>query len=118
MTCRSRMTMRAMVQRNTGDPAAKWSDGVDFTNVGTIDCRVFSKTIKDVTDSSKSAVRRVPMAHVPVGADVQQDDQLVSVTDRLGFVQFKGPLGVETKEPAPGPGSRSPYTVLTLEGHL
>ncbi len=111
------MTMRATVERNTAADG-KWGPGVEFTRVGVIDCRVFSKTIKDVTDSRKSAVVRIPFAHVPVAADVEQGDQLVSITDRLGFVQFAGPLSVETKEPAPGPGSRPPYFELMLEGHL
>ena len=107
-----------MVQRSTSTTGAWGPRDGDFANVGEIDCRVFSKTIKDVTDSSKSGVVRVPMAHVPVGADVEKGDQLVSVTDRLGFEQYAGPFGVETKSPAPGPGSRPPHFVLMLEGHI
>ncbi len=112
------MTMRAMVERNTGAVGAWGTPGVEFTQVGEIDCRVFSKSVKDVDDSGKSAVVRVPFAHVPAAADVEQGDQLVSVKDRLGFVQFAGPFSVETKERAPGPGSRSPYFELMLTGHL
>ncbi len=112
------MTMRATVKRNTGSDNPYGTPGVEFTLVGDIACRVFSKNIKDVDDSGKSAVVRVPMAHVPVGADVEQGDQLVSVRDRRGFVKFAGPLGVETKAPAPGPGSMIPYYELMLTGHL
>ncbi|KKM12768.1 hypothetical protein LCGC14_1719800 [marine sediment metagenome] len=118
MSARSRMTTRAMVERNTAGDGKWGTPGVEFTQVGPIDCRVFSKTIKDVDDSGKSAVVRVPFAHVPVAADVEQGDQLVNVCDRLGFVQFAGPLSVETKAPAPGPGSRPPYFELMLTGHL
>ncbi len=118
MSARSRMTMRAMVERNTAGDGSWGTPGVDFTQVGEIDCRVFSKNIKDVDDSGKSAVVRVPFAHVPVAADVEQGDQLVNVSDRLGVVQFAGPLGVETKAPSPGPASRSPYFELMLVGHL
>lgn len=112
------MTMRAMVERNTAADGSWGTPGVDFTQVGEIACRVFSKRIKDVTDSAKSALVRVPFAHVPVGADVEEGDHLVSVTDRLGFVKFAGPLSVGTKSPAPASGSMTPYFELTLEGHL
>ena len=112
------MTMRATVERNTAGDDEHGAPGVEFTRVGEIDCRVFSKTIKDVTDGGKSALVRIPMAHVPVAADVETGDQLVSIVDRLGFVQYAGPLSVETKSPAPGPGSRPPYFELMLEGHL
>ncbi len=112
------MTMRAMVERNTAGDDEHGAPGVEFTRVGEIDCRVFPKTIKDVTDGAKSALVRVPFAHVPVAADVVKGDQLVSVKDRLGFVQYAGPFSVETKSPAPGPGSRPPYFELTLEGHI
>ena len=118
MSARGKMTMRATVSRNTntlkntrGRPAAP-----TFGEIGIIPCRVWSVQRRDADDAGKDAVIEDMRAMVPAAADVKKDDQLV-IVDRLGVVQFEGPVLVQARMPKLGSGSRPAYAELMLRRH-
>ena len=87
MTARSRMTMRCTVQRdfNTivdpyGGPA-----GPQFgAHIASLPCYAWATREREVVDGEKNAVIADWRAIVPKGSDVNEDDKLTSVQDRLG----------------------------------
>ncbi|MCP4871634.1 MAG: hypothetical protein GY898_23235 [Proteobacteria bacterium] len=111
--------MRATVTRNTGTGTNDWNrpDPALLTEVGVIACRAWSKEKKDVDDSNKTGVIEGVAVLIPVAADVKERDRL-EVRDRLGFLQFGGPIYVETLRPMGGSGSRANHRQLFCKRHL
>lgn len=118
MSARSTMTMRAEVERDNTSTTNAWNrpDVANFVLVGTIPCRAYSKAVRDVDDDGKSAVLEDMRAIVPAGADVEEEDRLV-IKDRLGLLQFGGPVLVEGKQRRGGSGSRAGHFELILRRH-
>ncbi len=119
MSARGKMTMRAIVSRNTnpaknrrGRPAAP-----TFGEIGIIPCWAWVVQRRDEDDSSKDAVIEDMRAMVTAAADVKKGDQLV-ITDRLGVVLFEGPALVLSRIPKGGSGSRPAQAQLMLRRHL
>lgn len=119
MSARGKMTMRATVSRNMttatdphGQPAAP-----RFDEIGVIPCWAWSMQRRDADDATKDAVIEDMRAMVPAGADVKKGDQLV-IRDRLGQVQFEGPVLVQAKARKGGSGSRAAFAELMLRRHL
>lgn len=110
--------MRATVTRDVDPGADDWGnpEAGDFDEVGVVPCRAWSQSKRDASDDGKSVVIEDLRALVPVGADVQELDRLV-IRDRLGQLQFGGPVLVEAVQPAPGPGSRARHQELMLKRH-
>lgn len=107
--------MRATVERDQESSPDPWGgDQSDFQQVATgVPCRVWSRERRDRTDDGKSVVTEDLRAMFPIGADVQEQDQLTQVVDRQGTVLYAGPLAVETISPKRGPGS-SPTHLLAM----
>ncbi len=115
---RASMTMRATVSRDGSTAVNDWNRPGPpvFVEMGVVACRAYSKQRKDVDDDGKSAVVETMMALVPATADVAEDDQLV-IHDRLGVLQFDGPVLVEARARRGGYGSRPSHYELTLRRH-
>lgn len=119
MSARSSMTMRAQVQRKAPGATNAWNrpGAPTFGEVGEVACKVWSTRREDRDDSGKTIVVEDLRAHVSSSADVLEGDQLTDVRDRLGVLQFTGPLLVETKIRQGGSGSRPSHYLLTLRRH-
>lgn len=119
MSARSSMTMRAAVQRKADGESNSWNrpGAPTFGEVGQIDCKVWSTMREDKDDAGKTIVVEDLRAYVPSSADVLEGDQLTNVRDRLGVVQFTGPLLVETIARAGGSGSRPSHRIAVLRRH-
>ncbi len=118
MSARSTMTMRATVSRDfsTDTDSGGHPIAPTFVEVGVIPCRAWSKMRRDVDDSGKSAVVEDMRARVPADADVEEEDQL-TIHDRLGNLLFGGPVAVETKARGAGPSSVTSHYELMLTRH-
>ena len=100
MSARARMTMRAVVERNTATDKDEWAQDVkpDFTPLATIPCWAWSSTDREVVDGNKSAVVETFSAMFPKGADVQEGDEIVNITDRRNVILFPGRFQIETMQ--------------------
>lgn len=118
MSARATMTMRATVNRDLSTAENPWGrpGPPSFVEVGVIPCRAYSKMRRDVDDSDKSAVIEDMRAIVPANADVAEEDELV-IHDRLGVLQFGGPVLVDTRDRRGGSGSRPGHYELGLRRH-
>lgn len=118
MSARATMTMRATVSRDLNTETTSWGrEGAPaFVEIGVVACRAYSKTRVDKDDDGKSAVVEDMRALVPGTVDVEEEDQLV-IVDRLGQLQFGGPVLVETRVRRGGSGSRSSHYELGLRRH-
>ncbi len=118
MSARATMTMRATVSRNMNTTTTAWNrEGPpSFVEIGVVACRAYTKKRTDKDDSGKSAVVGDLRALVPGNADVAEEDQLV-IVDRLGQLQFGGPVLVETRVRSGGSGSRNNHYELGLRRH-
>ena len=118
MSARASMTMRAEVTRDTsgkndwGTKAAQ-----TLVDLGLVPCRAWSTGRRFVTDSGRSGVIEDMRAMVPLSANVEESDRLV-IKDRLGVLQFDGPVFVESKIRVSGSGSRANHFELMLTRHL
>lgn len=116
------MTMRATVTRNltseeNTDPDGQPTAGEGFDELGVIPCWAWSKMRRDKDDAGKNAVIEDMRANVPVGSDVKNGDQL-EIVDRLGELQFDGPVFVQAAARKSGSGSRANHVELMLRRHL
>lgn len=92
-----RLTMRALVERNQATGKSGWNQPVaaDFVSTGDpVPCFVWSKTSGEVHDGEKLAMLEDLRALFGLGADVQADDEISSVTDRRGAEIIPGRLQV------------------------
>ncbi len=119
MSARGKMTMRATVSRNTNTAknARRRPAAPTFGEIGITPCWAWSVQRRDVDDSRKDAVIENMRAMVPARADVMEGDQLV-ITDRLGELQFEGPVLVLARARKGGSGSRASFAELMLRRHL
>ena len=83
---RSRMTMRATVQRDT----ASGPDGFGLPNaaswtahIASLACWVFTKVEREVIDGDKTAILAVHKMLVPLGTDIIEHDRVTAIKDRL-----------------------------------
>lgn len=92
-----RLTMRAVVQRNTATGKDAWGQPVAATweTIGTLRCFVYSNQSSEIVDGDKTAMVEGLRIMVRLGADLNEDDELAAVTDRLGNTMVPGRLKVE-----------------------
>ena len=113
MSARSSMTMRATVSRKASVVRGTRASAPRFEEIGIlVPCRVWSKSRRDVGGAVVEDMRGI----IPASADVKEEDQLV-VYDRLGVLQFEGPVLVETRTRKGGSGSRANHFELMLTRH-
>lgn len=92
-----RLTMRAAVERNTatgtdphGNPVAPV-----FAAHATLACFVWSTSSRELVGDDRTAMIEDMRAMFALGADIAEDDEISSVTDRKGVTIIPGRLRVE-----------------------
>lgn len=93
-----RLTMRAQVERDQTTAKGSWGsrEAPDFQPQGDpLPCFVWSVSSRELVDGQKTAMLEDLRGMFALGADLQEGDELVSVTDRAGTVQHYGRLKVE-----------------------
>lgn len=93
-----RLTMRAQVERDQATAKDAWGQPVapDFQPVGDpLPCFVWSMKTSEIVDGVKTAMIGDFRGLFALGADVNEKDELASVTDRRGTVIIPGRLRVE-----------------------
>ena len=98
MSARSKMTMRALVERDTATGVDDFGHPVKpaFTVHGTFPCWAWSRQRRDVIDGSKSALVEDFRMLIPITADVLPGDEISSITNRRGVELFAGRVKIET----------------------
>ncbi|MCQ4575415.1 MAG: head-tail adaptor protein [Candidatus Brocadiales bacterium] len=98
MGARSRMTLRADVERNqeTGVDGTNQPLKPDWQALATVACWVYSKARREVVDGKKVAVVEDLRAMVPLSTDITEKDKIAQIIDRSGNVIYAGPLGIES----------------------
>ena len=90
MSCRTRLTMRAFIQRNTVTPDDGYGQPspASWTALSTTACYAWVTTgdAKHNAEVSLDASRY--RAILPAGTDVTSDDRLEKVEDRIGTEKF------------------------------
>ncbi len=92
-----RLTMRAVVQRNTATGKDAWGQPVApvWATIGTVRCFAWSNQSRELVDGDKTAMIEDLRIMVPLGADLAEHDELTAITDRQGNVLIPGRLRVE-----------------------
>ncbi len=100
MSARRRMTMRAVIERDTATGTDDFGQPVkpNFTTLATVPCWAWSKQRRERVDGDKSALIEDLRAMFPLGADVLAGDEIVDITDRLGAVLIAGRIQIETMQ--------------------
>lgn len=114
MSARSTMTMRATIERNNSTGKNPWGQPKRETlveQVGTVACKAWSKSKRDVDDSGKDAVVEGVAVLVPASTSILKHDRL-TIKDRRGVLQFDGPVYVLTKSRAGSSGSHADHQEL------
>ena len=99
MSARGRMTMRAVVERNTASGTDAHGHPVKpaFTaHLSSQPCWVWSKQRREIVDGSKIAIVEDLRALFPLGADVVAGDEIASIDNRRGAELLAGRFQIET----------------------
>lgn len=98
MSARGKMTMRAIVERDTATGVDDFGQPVkpDFTPLATVPCWAWSSTDRLVVDGDKSALIESFSAMFPKEADVKEGDEIVNITNRRNVILFPGRFQIET----------------------
>lgn len=92
-----RLTMRAQVQRNQATANDGWGGPVaaDFVDHGVpVACFIWSPSARKVQDGEKTAEIEQLRGMFALGADIEAEDRLASVTDRQDNELIAGPLRI------------------------
>lgn len=111
--------MRAQIERSAPQPATPWGQPGPpvFAPLGTVPCRVWSKTRREIRDDGKEAIVEDMRAVMPATVDVQTGDRL-TVQNRLGALLFDGPVAVQTVTRRGSSASAGGNQELMLTRHL
>jgi hypothetical protein len=93
-----RLTMRAVVERNTASGKDAWGQPVAAVWEAVpppLPCFAWSNQSRELVDGDKSAMLEDMRIMVSLGADLRADDELTAITDRAGTVLIPGRLKVE-----------------------
>ncbi len=93
-----RLMMRAQLERDQATATDAWNQRVepDFQPVGApLACFVWSRSSREDVNSDRSAALEDLRGMFALGADLRAGDELVAVTDRLGFTVHFGRLKLE-----------------------
>lgn len=95
----ARLTMRATVERNTASGTDPHGNPVTpvFSEIAAspLSCFVWSKTSRELVGDDRTAMIEDMRAMFALGADIAEDDEIASVTDRKGATIVAGRLRVE-----------------------
>lgn len=97
MSARSRMTHRAVVERNAATGTDAWGQPLApaFAAHATLPCFAWSKSRRELVDGVKTAMVEEHRALFPLDADLVEADELASVTDRRGVQILSGRFRVD-----------------------
>ena len=98
MTARSRMTMRALVQRDgstTSDDLNQPAAPAWVTHLEALACYAWAVRMEEIIDAKKTAVVERIRVMIPVGTDLSRADRILSIADRMGATQFSGPFQID-----------------------
>lgn len=111
--------MRAVVERSAAQPKTPWGQPgpPQFASLGTVPCRAWSKTRREVRNDGIEAIVEDMRAVVPAQADVQSGDRLI-VENRRGEVLFDGPVAVQTVTRRGASASSAGHLELMLARHV
>ncbi len=100
MSARGKMTMRALVERDTAVGVDDFGNPVKpaFTTHGTFPCWAWSRQRREQVDGDKSALIEDMRAMFPIDADVLAGDEIKQIEDRQGKVLFAGRVQIETMQ--------------------
>ena len=93
-----RLTMRALIERDTATAKDAWGNPVEpvFASTGDpVACFAWSTSAKQSIDGNRTAEIETFRALFALGADVQPGDVVASITDRRGVEIIPGRLLVE-----------------------
>ena len=92
-----RLTMRAVVERNTATGKDAWGQPVapNWSTIGTVRCFAWSNQSRELVDGDKTAMVEDMRMLVGLGADLAEDDEITAITDAKGNVLIPGRLRVE-----------------------
>ncbi len=92
-----RLTMRAHVERNQATGKDGWNNPVaaQFAPIGVLPCFAWSNNSREVVDGQKTAMIEDARALFALGADINENDEIASITDRAGSVLFHDRFRVE-----------------------
>lgn len=93
-----RLTMRALIERNQAAGDDAWGQPVApvYQPVGEpLPCFAWSNSSRELVDGSKTAMIEDMRAMFALSADVREDDEIASITDRVGTELIPGRLKIE-----------------------
>ena len=92
-----RLTMRALVERDQASGTDAWGNPVapDFQPLATLPCFVWSNQSRELVDGDKTAMIEDMRALFALDADITENDEISSVTNRQDVEIIPGRLKVE-----------------------
>lgn len=92
-----RLTMRAIVERNTASGRDNWGQPVapTWSVVGAVRCFAWSNQSRELVDGDKTAMVEDIRMMVARGTDITENDEVAAITDTKGNVLISGRLRVE-----------------------
>jgi len=122
---RGRMTMRAEVSRDVDRPDDDWGRPEPPSPKAShvIPCMAWAQTRfqqnrREIRTDGATFVGEDIRAIMPAGSDIQEEDSLV-IKDRMGNVQFGGPVAVQTvAEMRRGSHSSSFHRMVMMTRHV
>ena len=87
-----RFTMRALVERNVASGKDNWGQPVApvFEAHATVPCFAYTPASKDIVDGDKVATVQDVRIMCAIGTDIQDQDEIASITNKAGVVLFPG----------------------------
>lgn len=97
MSARRRMTMRALVERNSTVARDDYGHKTapNFVSLGIFPCHVWSRQSRQVTDGDKDATVQDYRAMFRKAEDIQTGDEISEIKDRQGNVLVEGRFRVD-----------------------
>ena len=95
---RTRMTMRAVIARNSTSTTDAYGhpDAPVFATLGDpIPCRAWSVNRREVDDTRKFVIEENLRCAIPLGTDVTENDRITQIQDRLSVVLWAGPWRID-----------------------
>jgi hypothetical protein len=103
MTARSRMTHRAVLERNVATGTDPFGAPLppSWSSLGLVSCWAWESLSREVVGGQGEYLLSDARVLFPRGADVRRGDRVLNITDRLGAVYLAGPFEVEAITPKP-----------------
>ena len=92
-----RLTMIAILERDISDGVDAWGQpsAPNFTSIPAVRCFIYSRSVREVVDGTKTALIEDLRGMFALGANVMSADQITGVTDSSGNTIMPGRLMIE-----------------------